>query len=969
MNQAAFITVLLASSLALAISDNALDGNAKLNHASPFLNASEGQISDSDLDNIKNRTLDRLNAVRVITASYDGQVIRGIKSGNSYLRSPMIVYIVGELQIDENKNIGLANGSITGENDGIEYANLSYSASYANGIIDSKMKFNKILDNNLIGQEIRMIIIDNRIYSNKGNNWTCVYSPDKAKEFNVSISQAETRKALISRINSGKKLIFEGMDEVDQEPCIKLRLFPDLRDFLISMPEDQSKDFIAFLELGAEYRLNESLWISAESFLPKKEFWELTAILPREGLNEVADFVRVSTTNHYDFNRSIFVQNIVIPEEAKEVTCIEPHEAGLTRGLEIRGEIFNSGSSQVQWTTQNFAGFYYDLDKNIGTEQITFRLSNVDPGNATLSDQPDANNNRGIVYTTKAQPKNFKFKPWGRYEVIGFLSNRYFAAYDSNITQGMIDENESVAFLFDKSKNWNLMTNEQIGKVLVDDNKEMTLTSLYPLKLGEGYELAVKSIDENWTHLNIDLEKDGKIIDTSILDLSENSTNVSDKTYYYIREIGDTKGIVTVAVHFKNAFKGADTNIATVDGEFQISDNATLVKPGQQYDKMSIGNVDPTNYIIIMDNKDSDVKLSKNKDLILMQDIYIKTADQDNVTVNHPLRFYIYKKHTDPGTYELRGSIANLSQNTFTYANANFSGFYYDLDYDIGSENITFRLSDMTLASATLSDQPDANGNRGIVYMTQAQPKKFEFNPWGQYYIIGFLGEKYFAAYDNAVTKDMQDAGEKNAFLYDTSRHRNLMTNEQLTKVLIDDNEERAIQVGQKLKLEEGYELAVIFKNIRGDKAYLELYKDGLIVDSRIVQPSSDRSKISDETYYYKTDLGNTTEIVQIAVHFKNITQIAEKDVAIIDGIFQVSDATISLRSDVPYYKMFISEVNPIALTIKMDNRYGKIILCKNKDTMLMDNISIKTADQSEISDAYPLRYYLYKTETIDPSA
>ena len=71
----------------------------------------------------------------------------------------------------------------------------------------------------------------------------------------------------------------------------------------------------------------------------------------------------------------------------------------------------------------------------------------------------------------------FSFAPWGQYEVIGFLGDGYFAAYDSNVTDDVSNANESVAFLFDKSKNRNLMTNEQISKVLVDDDTEKTITS------------------------------------------------------------------------------------------------------------------------------------------------------------------------------------------------------------------------------------------------------------------------------------------------------------------------------------------------------------------------------------------------------------------------------------------------------------------------------------------------------------
>ena len=52
---------------------------------------------------------------------------------------------------------------------------------------------------------------------------------------------------------------------------------------------------------------------------------------------------------------------------------------------------------------------------------------------------------------------------------------------------------------------------------------------------------------------------------------------------------------------------------------------------------------------ITMDNKDNTVTLSKNKDITLMGDVKIKTADQDVVDDANPLRYYIYKAVTIEG--------------------------------------------------------------------------------------------------------------------------------------------------------------------------------------------------------------------------------------------------------------------------------------------------------------------------------
>lgn len=319
--------------------------------------------------------------------------------------------------------------------------------------------------------------------------------------------------------------------------------------------------------------------------------------------------------------------------------------AGAADDVEVRGSGTNVDVAQFTWDNFTFPGFYYDIDKNLGAETLTFTLSEATPTGATLSDQPDPNGMRGVVYETHAQIKKFKYKPWGQYDVIGFLGDKYFAAYDPTVTQDMANANEGVALLYDGSKNRNLMTKEQISQVLVDDNTEMLINSSMPLKLKEGYELAIKSINVNETKVMLDLRKNGQSVDTKIIQPNIDNSRLIDQTYYYKTNIGDTADIIQIAVHFKNVFHSDKEDSATINGIFQISDTPILLKSDKQYGKMSIRNVDATGMSISMDNKDNQITLSKNKDITLMQNIHIKTADQDG-TAATPLRYYIYS--TEP---------------------------------------------------------------------------------------------------------------------------------------------------------------------------------------------------------------------------------------------------------------------------------------------------------------------------------
>jgi len=641
--------------------------------------------------------------------------------------------------------------------------------------------------------------------------------------------------------------------------------------------------------------------------------------------------------------------------------------------VDVRGTVHNVEENPVTWTPSTFAGFYYDLKNNIGTESLTFRPSQVsgDGSSATLSDNQEADGLRDIIYKTTAQPKNFKYNPFGVYDVMGFLADRYFAAYEPTATSAVVNAGLNEGYLYTTSKNRNLMTNNQVSQVLVDDDSERTFTSSNPLVLGEGYQLAVKSIDTDGNKVYVELTKNGQVVDDAVVQPSIDNAKFSDKTYYYKTTIGATKDIIQIAIHFKNAFRGADVNIATIDGEFQISDSPLTVQTDQQYDKMSIRNIDPATKTILMDNKDNGITLSKNQDTLLMQNIYIRTADQDEISANDSLRYYIYKKYTAPGTYQIRGAVHNLSESTVTWNPSTFAGLFYDIDKNIGNESLTFRPSQVSgdMSSATLSDNTGADGLRDIIYRTTAQPAKFEYKPWGTYDAIGFLAEKYFAAYEPTATTDVINAGLNEGYLYTVSKNRNLMINNQISKVLVDDDTERTFTSATPLVLGEGYQLAVKSVDTKGNKVYVELTKNGQVVDDAVVQPSIDNAGMSDKTYYYKTTVGETTDIIQIAVHFKNAFLGADNSIATIDGEFQISDSPATVQTDQQYDKMSIRYVDPATKTIIMDNKDNGITLAKNQDTLLMQNIHILTADQNNISVSNPLRYYVYKAATIQGAA
>ena len=585
---------------------------------------------------------------------------------------------------------------------------------------------------------------------------------------------------------------------------------------------------------------------------------------------------------------------------------------GAADSVEVRGKVATEGAT---WTADDFAGFYYDLDDDIKTEELTTTISE---GNKLL--EPD-----GVTYTSTAMPTEFEYEEWGTYNVIGFFADKYFAGY---IDDPNVEEN----VLFDESEDENVLADEQLLKILMDNDDERTVTSGTPLAMEEGYELAIQSIDIDGNKVYLELSKDGAVVDSKVISPSADNAGMKDKTYYYKKDIGDSKDVVIVAAHFKNAFRGADQNLATVDGLWQLSDTPQDVSENTEYDKMTIQTV--TANTITMNNEDNDITLSKNKDITLMPGISIKTADSDD----DALRYYLYKEITEPGTYEIRGNVAT---DTFTWTADNFAGFYYDIDDDIKTEELT-----ATISEGNKLLEPD-----GVTYTSTAQANEFEYEEWGTYNVIGFFADKYFAGY-------IDDPNVEENVLFDESEDENVLADEQLLKILMDNDDERTVTSGTPLAMEEGYELAIQSIDIDGNKVYLELSKDGAVVDSKVISPSADNAGMKDKTYYYKKDIGDSKDVVIVAAHFKNAFRGADQNLATIDGLWQLSDTPQDVSENTEYDKMTIQTVT--ANTITMNNEDNDITLSKNKDITLMPGVSIKTADD----DA--LRYYIYKEATIE---
>lgn len=153
---------------------------------------------------------------------------------------------------------------------------------------------------------------------------------------------------------------------------------------------------------------------------------------------------------------------------------------------------------------------------------------------------------------------------------------------------------------------------------------------------------------------------------------------------------------------------------------------------------------------------------------------------------------------------------------------------------------------------------------------------------WGSYEKVDLAGESYFAGY-------------LDGFLYYVSSDKELAHGE-LSKIL--QNNRKIQYIGwdgegtYNLMLDQGYELALKSIDFNGNKLYIELSKEGAVLDSKVLQPIKPGFTIADQTYYYKTNVGSAQGIATIAVHIQTIVGWAssEATLAVVDGVWQISD-------------------------------------------------------------------------------
>lgn len=560
----------------------------------------------------------------------------------------------------------------------------------------------------------------------------------------------------------------------------------------------------------------------------------------------------------------------------------EPVEAAF-----VRGHI--SDISNV-WRADDFGWFYYDIDKDLGGEQLRIDVKerSAEEGH--------------IVYSSKTWMQPFEYDPWGSFCAVAFLGKPYLAGYPASSFTDKISP----------------LSKGELREVLMDEDSTQTLTNSKAITLQQGYLLGAVEISDTKGSVNFVLIKNGKPIYASVVAIGEN----------FVYKVND---LPVILVHLTNAMRGANgEGFAEVDGIFQISDVPKIVL----FEGGLLGNMK------LFEVSEDGIELANKASISLIRDSEIPlTPNLKLIVLDHPeLLYYPVGAFFDYGVHEIRGPVYSATSSipvimgdykasvVARWNSLNYSGFYFNPDQSLGAETLAFfGTSGRTIEPArspTVYQENKTVVQSGFQYTTLLQAKEFEYKPWGYYFVLSFLGAPWFAGYDSSLM------GKTPSF--------SLLENDDLGRVLIDAKPQGEILAGN-YSLEDGYEMRIV--DFSNDSLFLQLRKEGALVDSSVIK--------SNTTYVYKKDLDRINDMPIIMLHFGNIFNNGTYGFAVLDGIFQISDRYVfPIDPGTGFGEMEIVSVQPDKMILVNPD---SINLNKDSDVNIGPGMDIRVADNDTL--------------------
>ncbi len=593
-----------------------------------------------------------------------------------------------------------------------------------------------------------------------------------------------------------------------------------------------------------------------------------------------------------------------------------PHT--IDRPVEIRGEVVNVTGTQdkdLVWNAYNFAGFWYDLDDDLLTENLWIMAGTLN--NLTNDRTIDEG---ALVYTTHTVFHEYELHenenltvesdhPDGDcgYFIEGFMADEYVA----------IDNNAN-----------------KLCRLLAEfeDADKKTLAIGEEWDIGGGFALTANQIDLEGDKVWFSLKKDGKELDNEVV--STTSTQ-QDRVYTYTSDIGGEEDIPVFSCYVDAIFIGTESNVVQVMYVFLIDDEVMEIKTSDTYGIMEVVTANKSEVNLINNEETFDLDMGARERI--MGNMHFRTADNDSA-----IRFCPMIEYTEPGIYEVRGTVvepdaADLSSGADqVWDYSNFAGFRYGVDDDIATETLTINMSATSFPSDRVLDEGT------VVYETHPAYLEYELHedlgltvesdhPDGDcgYFIEGFMADGYVAIDNNA---------------------------NKLCRLLVEfeDGDKMTMAAGEEWDIGGGFALTANQIDLEYDRVWFSLKKDGKELDNEVVLTSGTQQ---DRVYTYTSDIGGEEDIPVFSCYVDAIFRGTESNIVQVMYVFLIDDDVLTIDTGDEFGSMEVVTVSSAGIVLRNDET---IDLDAGTTEQIMDNIHFRIADDDV------LRFYPFVTRTIE---
>jgi len=627
--------------------------------------------------------------------------------------------------------------------------------------------------------------------------------------------------------------------------------------------------------------------------------------------------------------------------------------------LEVRGTIEELDAANPTlvadrvWDYSSFTGFWYDMDDNLQTESLTI-LAIDDSDYPTLGYHYD---DRTLDEGTLIYRTHPAFQEYELYENEGLTVESANLGGDTGYyAEGWMAE-EYVAIDNNADKLCKLLAEFE------DDDKK-TLSTGEEWYLGGGFVLVPDQIDLEGDKVWFSLYRDGKELDSEVISCGSEGDH-QDRVYTYTSDIGWEEDIPVFSCYVDAIFRGPDSNIVQVTYVFLIDDDVLEIETSQTYGAMEV--MTASSSAVVLTNDAPPIDLDTGTTEHIMGSMYFKTADDDSA-----IRFYPMVEYTEPGTYEIRGTIEELDaiNPTLGYDRvwdySNFAGFWYELDDNLCSEDLTilannwtgqptldFSTGDRTLDETTVIYRTHPVFREYELHENEMDPDRTSPTTMEMNYLNGKIG---------LCVESDKPGGDCGYFIESWMAEECVAIDgnaDKLTKLLVgfEDDDKKTLATGEEWDLGGGFSLTANQINLEGDKVWFSLKKDGREIDNEVASTGAG-SLLQDRVYTYTADIGGEVDIPVFSCYVDGIFRGTDSNIVQVMYVFLIDDDVLEIDIGDTYGIMEVMTASRSGVTLR--NNENTLDLDTDTKEHIMGNLYIKTAD-----DDTTIRFYPFVERTI----